>query len=176
MVRSVRAAQLGYTHAGEFKETRYPVRVSLWLSADRTTIAQIACGSTLKIPVKKTRLITRLANGRVLVTTDSPGLVDFTGMYSRQVVMKGDFDALHARHTHWLAAAAQQGLLQPFEKHPFEESQTIEAERVARLEAFGYGRFIDRNQGTYRYTLKGAVMNSTAGLWIGVRESNKPPY
>jgi hypothetical protein len=171
-IAAARAAQFGYTHAGEYREISSPVRVSLWLSPDRTTIAQIAFGTTLKLPVKRTRLLSRLGNGRVLVTTDAPGLVDFTAMLARQVIMDGDFDALHARHTAWIAAAAGEGLLLAFGQHPFEESKAIEVERAMRLEAFGYARFVDRNRGTYHFTLKGALMNCTVGIWIGLREAN----
>jgi hypothetical protein len=169
--RSARAAQLGYVHAGEFGDIKHPVRVSLWISADGTTIAQIGQGSTLKLPVKKTRLLSRLANGRVLETTDAPGIADYTKMFSRKAVMDGDFDALHARHTAWLASAATEGLVQPFEKEAFSALQAIEVERAMRLEAFGYIRFVDRVKGTYRYTLKGAIMNSTGGMLIGLRDA-----
>jgi hypothetical protein len=159
-------AQLsGYAPAGELRHVKHKLAVTLLLSPDRRTIARVAGGTILGMQVKRTNLISRLTNGKVLSTTDEISLPDLTDLWSKDLVLHGNFQELRASHERWLAEAGASGeRIRTFAQDPAAELQSIDVEDAARQEAFGYARFIDTEGRVFRLTVKGAWRQMTRGM------------
>lgn len=172
---AARASLHGYVHGGEMRHVKHPLRASTWSSPDRRTIAAVYGGHVAKMQSKKTKLFSRMTGGAIMVTTDEVDLPDRTGLQTRQLVMNGNFDELRTAHENWLAAAEALGGVTVFENSPPAELEAIDVETAQRMEEFGLVR-IDHDAGTYRHTLKGAVVNTFSGFFAGIAESSKQAH
>ena len=157
------AAAAGFAHAGDYRHVKYALLVSLWRSADGRTVAQISGGTVVGMSTKRTALLSRLASGKLLMTTDEISLPDLTGLYAKQLVLNGSFPELLAAHGQWLAQAGDEVI--PHSRPPADELLAMETEDVSRQEAFGYSRFVDRTAGTYRHTVRGALRHCFSGFF-----------
>ncbi len=154
------AIRLGMIRGGEYatKRNTSPVKglESLWITPDRQVIASIVCGSFAKLPLKKTTLTTRLADGRAILSIDNPLQPDPTGVTNRAVLLNAgiaEFMNFHRQRVERSGSAPV-----PF-KNPslLAELEQIELERGSRLVLMGLARWGEPQKHTIRGTFKGAI-------------------
>lgn len=166
------ARQLGYQPGeivGQARNSRtYRCCLAFWLSPDLKSFLCIAGGKLAMVDHKRTQLISKLENGRILVTTDECGMEDFSGTRDLELLLNANLPELHALHQQRLAAAgspatafASINLLGQYE--------ALNELRVKALIDRGFARFADAQCNAYRFTLKGAFLNATVGYLRGLK-------
>ena len=169
---SAQAAAAGYAPAAYLRHIKHAIVVALHVSPDRRTLAAIAGGTLLRIPVKRTVLLSRLTNEKILKTTDEMGLSDLTGLYARQLVVNASFAELRDAHDRWLAEAGD--LVASYgDADPVAAYLAMDAEDAERQVAFGYSRYLDAGRTRFRHTLKGALTIAFRGFGQGMAEASK---
>jgi hypothetical protein len=156
----------GYHFGGIFAQGRtgvYRCRIALWIAPDARTLVCIGGGRLAGMNYKKTSFISRTAGGNVLVTMDELASPDLSGTREVQAVLNADFAELQARHLQRLASCgasvvpfAQSDLLSQYEQ--------LEEQRVDRVVALGFGKYLDNACNEWRLTFKGAWANAVNGL------------
>jgi hypothetical protein len=153
------ARQLGFHFAGACKQDRgsrtYQAYLCFWLSPDRTILAQIEGGKTLGIAIRRTRLLSCLADGGLLETTDEFGTKDLSGLTAKEMVVNARFEELYARHTTRLAEGSA-GPKAFRTENALAVYETMQGLKASRMEELGLARFDKRTRSSWHYTAKGA--------------------
>lgn len=160
VVTGKQAAQLGLSHAGDYATKRNTSVVkglqSLWLSPDCTVIASIVAASFASMPLKKTVLRSRLANGTVIESTDNPGSKDLSRVVNTAVLLNAGIQELFQFHSQRILGSgfavvpfSHESVLSSFEQ--------IDAERGARLVGMGLARWADPQKSSIRLTFRGSI-------------------
>jgi hypothetical protein len=148
----------------------YRCCLAFWLSADQKSLLSIGGGKLARLDYKRTTLLSRLANNRILVTTDELGTEDLSGTRDLELLMNAHLPELHALHQQRLLNSSAAAI--PFSttnlSGQFEELNQI---RVDALVQRGFAKFITPDQNTFRYTLKGAWVNATSGYLRGLKRA-----
>jgi len=132
------------------------VLATIWFSPDRRILAVCAGGTVLKMPSCRTRLITLLKDGRVLVTADETDAGDQSGVYILDRIIHVTFDELLAGHRNRMVQHAQDII-------PFPEESATDAclavlkRRMETMIARGLAAYCDPDHLSWRYTPWGAL-------------------
>jgi hypothetical protein len=156
----------GYRFGGIFAQGRtgvYKCRMALWIAPDARTLVCIGGGRLAGMNYKKTSFISRMAAGNLLVTMDDAAPPDLSGTRDVQMVLNADFAELQARHLQRLATCGAS--LVPFAQSDLlSQYGQLEEQRVERVVALGFGRYLDSARNEWRLTFKGAWANAVNGL------------
>jgi hypothetical protein len=162
------AARLGLQSAGDCA-TKKGTSIgkglqSHWITSDHQVIVAIASAGMAGATLKKTILRTRLAGGPVIESCDNPGLVDFSGVVDRQVLVNAGLEELLHFHRQRVLDTGLQ--VPPFNPHSvLDEYERIDLERGARLVELGMARWADLGQTSIRLTFSGALLHMVKGQW-----------
>jgi hypothetical protein len=129
---------------------------SIWMSPPRDLLVLTGSGTVMKMPAYQTWLMTPLADGRVLVTTDNNDEGDLSGLYVTRRVLNAPFPELLATHRaqmqkHGAAVAT------------FAEPTALDAlmrvydRRVERLVGRGLANHVYADRAQWRYTALGGL-------------------
>jgi hypothetical protein len=137
----------------------YRLCYDFWLSPDRLVLARVGAGKLAGIPLRSTRLYTRLEDGRCLLTIDESksGDDDPTGQTLQEVLANADFTELTGRHCQRIDEAVSQPLLYS-EIDPLADQRAFNVARAATLVERGWAKFLDPQDHWYKYTVKGAFL------------------
>ncbi|HYO73300.1 MAG TPA: hypothetical protein VEU33_45270, partial [Archangium sp.] len=130
---------------------------SLWLSPDGTTLGAVVATRAAKDPVERTVLVSQDASGRVLTTTDFPGLGDQFGEDSAMATLLHAAPAeLQSFHQQWLQAEARPPLRTWRPGQVFAAVRELSERAVRSWERSGHARWKPEAPGEYGHTRKGA--------------------
>ena len=154
------ARMAGLIRVGNFATKRNTSIVkglaSAWVTPDRTTIMNVVGGSFAGMPLKKTVLRSRLADGRVLESTDNPYVGDPTGLIEMAVLLNAGVPELLEFHRQRLLQSTSPAV--PFARPDVQmEWEQIDLERGARLVQMGFARWVDPQHTMTRATVRGAL-------------------
>ncbi len=154
-------AALGWSFDGFYQKVpdgeRPQADYSLWLSPEGTTLGLVVATRTAKDPVERTVLVSQDASGRVLTTTDFPGLGDQFGEDSAMATLLHAAPAeLQSFHQQWLQAEARSPLRTWRPGQVFEAVRELSERAVQSWERSGHARWKPEAPGEYGYTPKGA--------------------
>jgi hypothetical protein len=159
------AEKIGYEYGGlchDGKGKLYRVRYDFWIDPDDLTIAVVGSGTIAKIPVNGVWLWSRLADGRILCTTNEIGEQDISGAVEQQTWPGFRLKALDEKHERRLTDDVE-----PFPSDtPMAGYFDILRRKADTLVAKGYARYLDDEQTVWRYTLPGAVRFYFVGTWV----------
>jgi len=149
----------GLLHCGNYLQIRdnslYKCCISLWLTADQSTLIMVWGGRMAKIDYKRTLFISVTGDGREIVTLDEFGISDLSGIRDFDVVYRANFEELVARHTERLAQVAEP--LKPFSPtRAMDQYEDLGKVRADRMVALGLAKYLDLQESAWRYTAKGA--------------------
>ena len=169
------AAKLGFTPAGVFVQDRksklYQACVAFWISPDGYTLLRVGGGKTAGVEIKRTVLATFIEPEKIIETTDEAGTADLSGLTDRKLFLNGHLDELVRIHNDRLQRTG--GVRRTF---PSDQAltayATMQAMRANRLVAFGFARFVNRERTLFRYTLKGAWLLATKGMYRQLEEAD----
>ena len=151
---------LGFFHCGNYVQHRkglYKAYLALWLTPERTALALICGGKIGGKDYKKTFQISRLNEDRLLVTRDDFSAPDLSGLYDLEIVLNADLPELYARHQARLAQYLEDGVA--FSRgSALAAYEEMEAARARELVHAGLAKFLDMQENSFRYTLKGALL------------------
>jgi len=155
-----RAARIGLWHAGDFATRKNTSLVkgleTLYFSSDHQVLASIVGGSSAIGKTKKTVLRTRLADGRILESTDSPINRDVTGGIKCAVLLNAGIEELLNFHRQRINSAGSSPV--PFNGNAaLDESERIQLGRGERLVAAQLANWANREQTCIRLTFRGAI-------------------
>lgn len=154
------AARIGLQHAGDFATQKNTSLVkgleTLYFTPDRQVLASIVAGSSAIGRTKKTVLRTRLTNGRILESTDSPINRDVTGVIQCAVLLNAGIEELLGFHLLRVQSAGTPSI--PFNCNaPLAEAEQIHLERGKRLVEARLANWANREQTCIRLTFRGAM-------------------
>jgi hypothetical protein len=154
------ALQLGWQPAGDFATRKDTTVVrglqSLFLSPDRLTIAAVISSSFAGAKLKKTVLRSKLTSGRVLESTDNPGVDDLSGVIERTMLWNAGMAELMELHARRLQSANSPALA--FNPNAaLEEFEQIDLNRGARWVMLGLAYWVNPQQTCIRMTVRGAL-------------------
>jgi len=166
------APHLGYERGevvGQARDSRaYRCCLAFWLSPEQKSFLCIAGGKLAMVDHKRTLILSKLDNGRVLVTTDECGMEDFSGTRDLELLLNANLSELHALHQQRLSSAS----VSPSTFAPTNLLGQYEALNEIRVRALvdrGLARFVDAQCNVYRFTFKGAFLNATVGYFRGLK-------
>ncbi len=154
------ARAAGLRHAGDFATRANTSHVkglmSLFLSSDHSTLVSITSCSTAGAKLKKTVCWTRLASGRVLESTDNPGIQDLSGVIDRSVLLNAGIGELLPFHIQRVLQSNSAAI--PFNPTAaLQEYERIYLDRGARWVLQGLAYWVDPQQTSIRMTFRGAL-------------------
>lgn len=163
------AARVGMRHGGDFATKRNTSKVkglqSMWISEDGLVIAAIVGGAFARIPFKKTVLRSRLGDGRVIESSDNPGIDDITQGIERAVLLNAGFAELMDFHRARLRDSGA-APLQFDSHHMLSEYEKIDLERGTRLVDRGWALWTDPGRSIIRLTLTGSLIQMKHSLFM----------
>lgn len=151
------ARRMGMRHGRDFANTKSLIKglQSLWITQDRHVLVAIEAGSSAG-SVKRTSLRTRLEDGRILESSDNPGLSDMGGTIDKAVLINAGLKELLGFHLQRIVQSGSPALLFKSESL-LEEYEQIDMERGRRMVELGLARWADPEQTSVRMTFRGAV-------------------
>ncbi len=172
------AAALGYLPLARLRHGKggtYRVSYDFWISEGREILALVGGGSMRSIPTRSTRLYTRLADGRFLVTSDGtlgsePDLAKITihGLF-----LGVPFRGLVEIHRARLRDAGQPA--DPFShSDSMGEFRAFHRSRSDRLAELGLARYLDPDREWWRHTTRGALLVTARAYATGYRRKFFP--
>lgn len=164
----------GYQPGGEYYANRSgafsKVRAAFWLSADALTVAVIAGGKVARTRYRKTLLFSRRRDGTTLLTIDDHTIFDLSETRETKVVLRANFEELARVHSARVRVVGDS--VEPFVREKvLQQMNQMEAERVQRLVALGYGRYLDPQQSCWRHTFRGAWRITFMGFLRGIQQA-----
>lgn len=148
------AARRGFLYGGTLHHPRHDVALSVWIAPDRLTMIETGAGRILWQRVRQTDVITRTADGAIFVTCDYYGEGDPSGLLVYRQHYNGSLDDLLALHHSRMEATVPVPFAEP---DPLSALHAIHAERAARLVRAGRARWLDAEQQSWRYTIRGSI-------------------
>ena len=154
------ARAAGLQHAGDFATSANTSHVkglmSLFFSQDRSILVSVSSGSTAGAKLKKTVLWTRLGSGRVLESTDNPGIQDLSGVIERAVLLNAGVGELLSFHVQRILQSNATALA--FNPNAaLQEYERTYLDRGARWVLQGLAYWVDPQQTSIRMTFRGAL-------------------
>ena len=161
------AMKLGFTPAGLFDQKRksriYQAHLALWISEDRQTLLRIAGGKTAGMPIKRSALTSFVEPNLIVETWDYFGMVDISGLTDRKIVLNAHLKELLAHHQNRVSAYS--GTKQGFSTaQSLVAYEALMAMKTTAMERRGLAKFVDREKGVWRHTLKGAWVSYAKGF------------
>jgi hypothetical protein len=150
------ARRAGLRPGGDFVAKKGLIKglQSLWLTPDGVVLVAIEAAGG----VRKTVLRTRLADGRIMESSDNPGLSDVSGTIDRAVLINAGLSELMDFHRQRIATAGSPP--SPFTGESLlAENEQVETERGRRMVELGLARWADPQQSSIRMTLRGAMQH-----------------
>ena len=154
------AVEIGLRRVGDYATCKNTSKVrgleTLFLSEDGTILVTVVGAKSFLGKTKKTVLRTRLTNGTVLESSDSPISRDVTGVIQLGVLMNAGVLELTSYHLQRIKYAGSQPVA--FRSGAeMAESEQIQLERGQRLVDAGLARWVNAEQTQIRMTLRGAM-------------------
>jgi len=154
------AFKIGLAHAGDFATKKNTTMVkglqSMFISRDRQVIIAIVSCSTAGAMLKKTVLRSKMVNGRIIESTDNPGLKDLSGvvdhtmLYNAGIAELGDFHTQRIQRARLTPVAFKtDSVLQEYER--------MDLDRGARWVLQGLAHWVDPQQTSIRMTVRGTL-------------------
>lgn len=152
--------KLGWLHAGDYSTKKKTTLVkgmqSLFISPDGAVIAGISSGSTAGAKLHKTVLRSRLADGRILETSDIALSQDPTDLPSQVILMNAGIVELSDLHAQRLRKSGANTV--PFTlANALNEYERIDWERGERSVQQGLAKWAEPEKVSTRMTLRGAL-------------------
>jgi hypothetical protein len=166
------AQQHGFRVACGGHHTRFKDKLPgvLLISEDGLTLAIIGEGTILKMPTRKTLLMSLLMDKRVLITVDEAGTGELDPGTHRQILMHADFHELIDKHSKWLQTERMQVAIMDDDWSSVDQITRL---RVRRMVDAGYARYVDTAQEHYRNTAWGSFLSTIVhGLQQILRPTN----
>ena len=165
------ARQAGFQLEGVFGQYRrnstYRCCIALWLSPDGQTLLSVGGGKLAGINYRKTLLLSRLG-GKVLVTMDEFGSTDLSGTREIEALLNADLAELNTRHLQRLALSKEAP--SPFSMgnllQQYEEMNRLQVDKLIHL---GLAKYLDAQDGIWRYSPKGAWVYAVRGYLKGMK-------
>jgi hypothetical protein len=179
-------AQRAGTYGFEYRDSgvhpkHKKVKGILLLSHDALILAIVSEGEIAKMPLKKTVLYSRFADGSVLITLDEAGISELDPLTRRQFLMNADFPELVRKHREALAASRVAARPFPADASWIDLDELNRA-RTDRVVAAGLARYVDAGREQYRLTVwasfKTTILHGTGQVLSPknyVRSSKKRP-
>lgn len=154
------AVRLGLRHAGEFATKKHTTLVkglqSMWVTQDDLVIAAIISGCFAGAKSKKTVLRSRLSNGRLIESSDEPGLDDISQTVDRGVLLNAGLEELLGFHVKRIVDSGSLPL--QFNRNSIlAEFERVDLEKGKRMVELGQARWADPQRTTIRMRLRGAL-------------------
>jgi hypothetical protein len=161
------ARDLGYQPGGVAQQNRdsstYRCCIALWLSPDQKSLLCIGGGKLARMDYKRTWILSKLSDDRILQTMDLFASEDLSGTREIEALMNAHLPELHAFHQQRLIASGVDALtFRPAQL--LAQWNELDQKRVVALIERGLARFTSVDSNTYRYTFKGAWINATTGF------------
>ena len=167
------AHRLGFVHVGDFATRKTTSKVkglqSLWMSHDNQLLLSIVSASILGASLKKAILRSRLANGKIVESTDNPGMEDMAGVIERLILLNAGLQELTEFHRRRLENLRTPVLPFP-EAASLSDYEKIDLERGSRLVEKGKARWADEQYTTIRLTFTGAWEQVVSGFFKQMRK------
>jgi hypothetical protein len=150
-----------FRHLGRFFNGQgkiYKLSYDFWLAPDRMVLVLVGGGTLAGIPLQATWLMTRLQDGRCLMTLDEPKGQDSdpTGLTEQKILANADFVELMAAHRERIAEADSVAI--PYsEADPLADHRAFRRSRAALQVEQGTAKFLDPEENWWKYTAKGAL-------------------
>jgi hypothetical protein len=152
------AGQMGFEFQGVFVPRRKGptrFRATIWRSPKRDILVQIFTVRVGELSSRGSQLVSS-ASGRYLITTDTFGEVDISGLNEHHVLPNCEFPDLVKHHEEWLAKSNSEPMLFAA-SDVVEDLDAMRIQHAQRLVDHGYATFLNDEHSTWRYTAKGAV-------------------
>ncbi|MCP4250025.1 MAG: hypothetical protein GY778_23535 [bacterium] len=168
------AQRLGYQFCSTRKHAKggtYRVFGALWLAPSQAILALVSWGKIGGMKWQKTCLYSRADESRYLASTDDFGEVVPSDAIETETLLNADLFELNALHEERIDDLAE-GVyaLSPEDAWgDFAEMNAIEAHR---LNETGMAAFVDAEQSSWRFTMKGSLCLAL-GYVAGLRRANK---
>lgn len=160
---NAQAAEHGFCSQGTYRLSRsgrLKFQGTFWFSPERDAIAVVAHGGAGPLKQRCTLLISRVAVGRWLVTTDDFGEPDVSRVTDSDVLLNADFGELVERH--WRRFEGSAGEPETLREQSAEEAyfklETVQRDELVRR---GAARLVG---GDWRYTFGGALRTSLGSI------------
>lgn len=154
------ALRLEWQHAGDFVTRKDTSAVkglqSLFVSPDGLVLAAIIAGSAAVGKIKKTVLRSKLADGRILESSDTTGLRDLSGVTEQLILLNAGMDELVGFHQRRILNSGS-GALAFRVQAALAEFEQMDLERGARWVNLGLARWANREETILRMTFRGAL-------------------
>ncbi len=133
----------------------YKVYATTWLAPDYRTVGMIGWGRLAGMKVRSTMLISRLRDGRWIVTKDEVGGQELARSVERRMLMNADWGELLSLHEARLDN--EDVILLTLKKdEAWDICRDLEHARAEDLVERGWARFADPAQTAWRHTLTGS--------------------
>jgi hypothetical protein len=160
------AAAVGFRHVvacHDGKGKLYRVRYDFWVDPNNAIFAVIGSGTIAKMAVNGASLYSRMADGRVVTTTNYAGEQDISGIEEQVTWPQMPFGALYVKHTERFNEIA----VEPFKSESaLAEYFDIRRYKADALVARGYAYYLDGDRKVWRYNLKGAMAFYFTSTWV----------
>jgi hypothetical protein len=157
MARDLAAA--GFESGGLIAQVRKRIRIlgAVYWSPQRDILVAIGSGTVLNMPAYQTRLLTRLRDGRLLVTTDNNDEGDPSGIYRFKRVLNAEMHRLLEVHRERMARQAKE--IVPFSEPTAQDALAgVYQRRASKMVERGIATWIDAGGTMWRYTPLGALL------------------
>jgi hypothetical protein len=169
------AYQRGFIPVAVMRDNKgkiYRIRYDFWLSPDYAILVLVGGGSLASIPLANTWFYTKLADGRRLVTINSPNAseADLTGLNQEALVNNASFDKQLHKHIERMGASGQAAI--PYSpQDPLADHYNLLRDRVDRMAQSGYVTYLDADHVGWKYTPKGALVLAIRMVLKGYKRS-----
>ncbi len=170
------AAKRNLIHAGNYLQKRgsslYKCCITLWLTTDCGTLIVVGGGKLAKIDYKRAIFTSVTVDGNEIVTMDEFGIADLSGIRAIDVVYRGDFDELFCRHAQRLVETGKplKSFSPPRVLDQYEDLARVRAEKMVSM---GFAKFLEISESNWRYTIKGAFVNSFKSYIKGMQKAKE---
>ena len=161
--RHAEMLEIGLVHQSVHRHLRFKLIAVLGFTSDRAILVHAGEGKMAGMRAKQSWLYSRVREGKVLVTTDNFDEGDPSGLTQPKRVINARLPELLSVHRDRLARAGDYvvAFSSPEGHKALEEIGRSCAERLVSM---GRAQWLDAEQTTWRYTLKGGV--SIAGQFF----------
>ena len=157
------AHTLGFCWSGSYRDLKgrlYRVRYDFWLASEGDALAMVGAGSLAAIPVEAVWIYTILADGRVVVSTNSLMAMEPMPGDRWEWGLRLDSELPKLLEWHRDRVAAMFTRVDPFNAEPTRAVSSLarlRAERVAAFVERCLARYRDANETVWSFTVAGAI-------------------
>jgi hypothetical protein len=151
------------------KGGQYNLTYEFYLSQDGSILAILGYGTIFVFKLSGTWLISKIEDGRCLVTIDNQPAsdIDISGQWREQLHLRPGVGKLIDHHRTWIT----QYMAQPrafSEENALKEYEQCRRKKYEFLHSLGYIRFLDAEREKWKYTIKGAFKFTIIAFFKGL--------